>query len=143
MYGSKNYGFCCGRGPYKKYKCAHDACYTSKDRTVDLSTFDAIVFHGRNLNKNDVPTKFPDMASIWECHLNFASLFNIWGYLCDFVLFSILNLLLLATLEAVIWYVHFNSNHRIYEDKLSSFLINYKKSYTLSFSSHNILSMYF
>jgi hypothetical protein len=57
LYGSKNYGFCCGRGPYKKYKCAHDACYTSKDRTDDLSTFDAIVFHGRNLNKNDLPTK--------------------------------------------------------------------------------------
>jgi hypothetical protein len=57
MYGSKNYGFCCGRGPYKKYKCAHDACYTSKDRTDDLSTFDAIVFHGRNLDKDDLPTK--------------------------------------------------------------------------------------
>ena len=57
-YGSKN-EFCCGRGPYKKYKCANDACHTSKDRTNDLSTFDAIQlqFHGRNLNTNDLSTK--------------------------------------------------------------------------------------
>ena len=55
LYGSKNYGFCCGRGPYKRNKCANDACFTSKERTEDLSVFDAIVFHGRNLNKNDLP----------------------------------------------------------------------------------------
>ena len=55
LYGSKNYGFCCGRGPYKRNKCANDACFTSKDRPEDLSIFDAIVFHGRNLNKYDLP----------------------------------------------------------------------------------------
>ena len=57
LYGRTNYGFCCGRGPYKKNNCANDACYTSKDRTGDLSMFDAIVFHGRNINKNDLPPK--------------------------------------------------------------------------------------
>ena len=57
LYCSKKYGFCCGRGRYKKFKCANDACYTSKDRTDDLSTFDAILFHGRHLNKDDLPIK--------------------------------------------------------------------------------------
>jgi len=57
MYGSKNYGFCCGRGPYRKYKCPYNACHTSKDRTQNLSSFDAIVFHGRNLDKDDLPPK--------------------------------------------------------------------------------------
>jgi hypothetical protein len=57
QHGSYKYGFCCGRGPFKKYKCAYDGCFTSKDRTDDLSTFDAIVFHGRHLNKTDLPTK--------------------------------------------------------------------------------------
>jgi len=66
LYGSKNYGFCCGRGPYKKFKCTNDACYTSKDRTDDLSTFDAIVFHGRNLNKDDLPpTRYPHQYYIF------------------------------------------------------------------------------
>ena len=54
-YGSKNFGFCCGRGPYIKHKCPTSLCYTSKDRSQDLKTFDAIVFHGRSLNPQDLP----------------------------------------------------------------------------------------
>ena len=56
-YGSKNFGFCCGRGPYLKNNCPNSHCYTSKDRREDLETFDAIVFHGRSLNYNDIPEK--------------------------------------------------------------------------------------
>ena len=56
-YGSRNFGFCCGRNPYLKYYCENTNCYTSKDRTGDLSSFDAIVFHGRSLNINDIPKK--------------------------------------------------------------------------------------
>ena len=55
-YGSKNFGFCCGRGPYIKHKCPTSLCYTSKDRWQDLKSFDAIVFHGRSLNPQDLPT---------------------------------------------------------------------------------------
>ena len=54
-YGSKNFGFCCGRGPYIKHKCPTSLCYTSKDRSEDLKTFDAIVFHSRSLNSQDLP----------------------------------------------------------------------------------------
>lgn len=54
-YGSRNFGFCCGRGPYIKHKCLNSQCYTSKDRKEDLESFDAIVFHGRSLDIKDVP----------------------------------------------------------------------------------------
>ena len=54
-YGSKNFGFCCGRGPYIKHKCPTSLCYTSKDRREDLKSYDAIVFHGRSLNPHDLP----------------------------------------------------------------------------------------
>ena len=56
-YGSKNFGFCCGRGPYIKHKCPTSLCYTSKDRREDLKSFDAIVFHGRSLNPRDLPAE--------------------------------------------------------------------------------------
>ena len=55
FYGSKNFGFCCGRGPYLKHNCPNSQCYTSKDRREDLESFDAIVFHSRSLNRHDIP----------------------------------------------------------------------------------------
>ena len=55
FYGSKNFGFCCGRGPYFKHDCQCNACYTSKDRNTNISSFDAIVFHGREIIKTDIP----------------------------------------------------------------------------------------
>ena len=55
FYGSKNFGFCCGRGPYLKHNCPNSQCYTSKDRREDLKSFDAIVFHSRSLNSKDIP----------------------------------------------------------------------------------------
>ena len=65
-YGSKNFGFCCGRGPYLKNNCPNSHCYTSKDRREDLETFDAIVFHGRSLNYNDIPgTRYPHQLYVF------------------------------------------------------------------------------
>merc|ERR1711923_194134 len=65
-YGSKNFGFCCGRGPYLKNNCHNSHCYTSKDRREDLKTFDAIVFHGRSLNHNDIPgTRYPHQLYVF------------------------------------------------------------------------------
>ena len=62
-YASKNFGFCCGRGPYIKHKCPTSLCYTSKDRREDLKSFDAIVFHGRSLNPRDLPAvRYVDMT---------------------------------------------------------------------------------
>ena len=63
-YGSKNFGFCCGRGPYIKHKCPTSLCYTSKDRWQDLESFDAIVFHGRSLNPQDLPAV--RWVSVWR-----------------------------------------------------------------------------
>ena len=56
-YGSRNFGFCCGRGPYIKNQCSNTDCSTSKDRSEDLESFDAIVFHGRSLNYKDIPAR--------------------------------------------------------------------------------------
>ena len=39
----------------RKYGCSTDSCYTSKDRGEQLSTFDAVVFHERSLDKDDLP----------------------------------------------------------------------------------------
>ena len=55
FYGSHNFGFCCGRSPYLKHDCKCSNCYTSKDRTANVSSFDVIVFHGREIKKTDVP----------------------------------------------------------------------------------------
>ena len=55
FYGSKNFGFCCGRGPYFKHHCQCTACHTSKDRNTNISSYDAIVFHGREIIKKDLP----------------------------------------------------------------------------------------
>ena len=55
FYGSHNFGFCCGRSPYLKHDCQCSNCFTSKDRTANVSSFDVIVFHGRELKKTDIP----------------------------------------------------------------------------------------
>ena len=66
FYGSKNFGFCCGRGPYLKYNCQCNACFTSKDRNTNISSYDVIVFHGREINKVDVPKiRYYSRIIIW------------------------------------------------------------------------------
>ena len=52
---SKKFHFCCGRGPYKKHKCPSSLCHISIDRHENLETFDAIIFHGRFLDPQDIP----------------------------------------------------------------------------------------
>ena len=52
---SKNFRFCCGRGPYKKHECPSSLCHISIGRHENLETFDAIIFHGRFLNPQDIP----------------------------------------------------------------------------------------
>ena len=55
FYGNRNFGFCCGRSPYLKHNCHCHNCYTSKDKTENVSSFDVIVFHGREILKEDLP----------------------------------------------------------------------------------------
>ena len=55
FYGSRNFGFCCGRSPYVKHDCSCTNCFTSKDRSDNISSFDVIVFHGREIRKSDIP----------------------------------------------------------------------------------------
>ena len=45
----------------RKYGCSTDSCYTSKDREEQLSTFDAVVFHERSLDKDDLPEQRLDI----------------------------------------------------------------------------------
>ena len=52
---SKNFRFCCGRGPYKKHKCPTSLCHISTDKYENLENFDAIIFHGRYLDPQDIP----------------------------------------------------------------------------------------
>ena len=52
---SKNFHFCCGHGPYKKHKCPESLCHISIDRQENLENFDAIIFHGRFLDPQDIP----------------------------------------------------------------------------------------
>ena len=51
----EKFGFCCGRGPYKKHKCATSLCHISTDKHENLENFDAIIFHGRFLDPQDIP----------------------------------------------------------------------------------------
>jgi len=66
FYGARNFGFCCGRSPYIKHNCSCRNCYTSKDRDSNISSYDAIVFHGRSLNKHDLPvTRSPHQLYVF------------------------------------------------------------------------------
>lgn len=57
FYGSRNFGFCCGSRPYVVAGCGNTNCQTSKSREEELESFDAIVFHQRALDKDDLPQK--------------------------------------------------------------------------------------
>ena len=52
---SKDFRFCCGRGPYKRHKCPTSLCHISTDKHENLENFDAIIFHGRFLDPQDIP----------------------------------------------------------------------------------------
>lgn len=59
-YGSTKYGFCCGQEPFVKYDCPVNNCFATDNRSffgseADVSSFDAIVFHQRSLNQEDLP----------------------------------------------------------------------------------------
>ncbi|XP_023326749.1 alpha-(1,3)-fucosyltransferase C [Eurytemora carolleeae] len=66
FYGSRNYGFCCGRNPFRKAKCPVWNCQTTKFRNESLETIDAIVFHQRKLKTDDLPAKrFPSQQYVF------------------------------------------------------------------------------
>ena len=58
-YGSTEYGFCCGQEPYFKFQCKYTNCFVTNDRNYlsSVDQYDAILFHQRSLDKNDLPTK--------------------------------------------------------------------------------------
>ena len=58
-YGSTEYGFCCGQNPYFEFECPVKNCYVTNNRSFlpSVDQFDAILFHQRSLNKDDLPVK--------------------------------------------------------------------------------------
>ena len=58
-YGSTQYGFCCGQTPFTQQKCPVSNCHSTDNRSLlaSVDMFDAIVFHQRSLNANDLPEK--------------------------------------------------------------------------------------
>ena len=58
-YGSRQYGFCCGRDPFLSHGCPINDCTATDNRSalMDVAAFDAILFHLRNLNENDLPDR--------------------------------------------------------------------------------------
>lgn len=62
FYGSRNFGFCCGRNPFKKAKCQVSDCQTTKSRDENLEDIDAVVFHQRTLN----PKYLPKVRYPWQ-----------------------------------------------------------------------------
>ncbi len=58
-YGSKEYGFCCGAKPYQDFGCKFRNCHVTNNRSLlpSIDQFDAILFHQRSLDKNDLPAK--------------------------------------------------------------------------------------
>ena len=54
-YGSTRYGFCCGEKPF--LNCPVKNCYVTDDREFlnNVDQFDAIQFHQRSMNANDLP----------------------------------------------------------------------------------------
>ena len=102
-YGSRGFGFCCGRGPYIKNKCKNSQCFTSKDRSEDVETFDAIVFHGRDLNITDIPQKRLNFNSEIIYHCTYTDLCLCLGYHINFtyfLLWSQQHILALKTLHS-------------------------------------------
>jgi hypothetical protein len=58
-YGSTEYGFCCGQKPYETFQCIYKNCYATNNRShlESVDQFDAILFHQRSLDSNDLPGK--------------------------------------------------------------------------------------
>lgn len=56
-YGSTKYGFCCGKQPFSV--CPVKDCYITDDRKIlkDIAQFDAIQFHQRSMDAEDLPSK--------------------------------------------------------------------------------------
>ena len=57
-YESTKYGFCCGQKPFLEYNCPVSNCFATDDRNYfgdKASKFDAILFHQRSLEKDDLP----------------------------------------------------------------------------------------
>lgn len=57
-YGSRQYGFCCGRDPFEESSCPVSDCYATDNRSLlagGPSAFDAVLFHQREMSTTDLP----------------------------------------------------------------------------------------
>jgi len=58
-YGTKEYDIGFGQEPFYKYKCPETRCYSTSNRSYlnNVEDFDAILFHQRSFDFNDLPKK--------------------------------------------------------------------------------------
>ena len=58
-YGTKEYDIGFGQEPFYKYNCPETRCYSTQNRTYlqNVDDFDAILFHQRSFDFNDLPEK--------------------------------------------------------------------------------------
>ena len=63
-YGSKEYDLGFGREPFYKARCPETRCFATADRNLKKhEDFDAIFFHQRSLDWNDIPDRW---AIVWH-----------------------------------------------------------------------------